>query len=250
VIACDAVTVPVVTGSPDLAIVDKIIAIVVAYLDTNGDGDGSRGGATAGAGHGTPDMASHGGQATPGHSADGHSDAATAGWGTATARSQPLSPGAWQALRYAIARLAVDLVSGPDRLASILRRGLLDAPYTSKSAILDIGYSQTIPGHIRRAVKLRARGTCEWPRCARPAVYCDVHHLRHQANDGETFIRNCVLLCQYHHDICIHRKGWRLVLHPDATTTAYGPHGQVIHSHGPPPAGPLGAESRGTGPPR
>jgi hypothetical protein len=43
-----------------------------------------------------------------------------------------------------------------------------------------------------------------------------------------------VLLCQYHHDVCIHRRGWRLVLHPDATTTAYGPDGQVIHSHGPP----------------
>jgi len=43
-----------------------------------------------------------------------------------------------------------------------------------------------------------------------------------------------VLLCQFHHDICIHRRGWRLVLHPDGTTTAYGPDGQVLHSHSPP----------------
>jgi hypothetical protein len=28
--------------------------------------------------------------------------------------------------------------------------------------------------------------------------------------------------------------GWRLVLHPDGTTTAYGPDGQVLHSHSPP----------------
>jgi hypothetical protein len=27
---------------------------------------------------------------------------------------------------------------------------------------------------------------------------------------------------------------WRLVLHPDGTTTAYGPDGQVLHSHSPP----------------
>ena len=33
---------------------------------------------------------------------------------------------------------------------------------------------------------------------------------------------------------CIHRRGWRLVLHPDGTTTAYGPDGQVLHSHSPP----------------
>ena len=31
-----------------------------------------------------------------------------------------------------------------------------------------------------------------------------------------------------------HRRGWRLVLHPDGTTTAYGPDGQVLHSHSPP----------------
>ena len=35
-------------------------------------------------------------------------------------------------------------------------------------------------------------------------------------------------------ETCIHRRGWRLVLHPDGTTTAYGPDGQVLHSHSPP----------------
>ena len=122
----------------------------------------------------------------------------------------------------------------------MLRRGLLDAPYTSKSIVLDVGVSAGIPGHIRRAVQLRARGCCEWPGCEKKAVYCDVHHLRHQADGGTTSVTNCVLLCQYHHDVCIHRKGWRLVLHPDATTTAHGPNGQVLHSHGPPGQGPSG----------
>jgi hypothetical protein len=146
---------------------------------------------------------------------------------------EALSPQARQALRYAIARLAVDLVAGPDRLAAILRRGLLDAPYNSKSVILDVGVSASVPGYLRRAVQLRARH-CEWPGCRKPPAYCDVHHLRHQADSGETSISNCALLCQFHHDTCIHRWGWRLVLHPDGTTTAYGPRGQVLHSHGPP----------------
>ncbi len=85
-----------------------------------------------------------------------------------------------------------------------MRRGLLDAPYNSKSVVLDIGCSASIPGHIRRAVSLRARGTCEWPRCARKAVHCDIHHLRHQADGGETSLANCVLLCQ----LCRRRHNW------------------------------------------
>jgi hypothetical protein len=159
VAACDAVITPVVTGSPDITVVDTMIGIVLAYLDEAG-----------------------------------HDDTVPAAESPSSARSQALSPEAWQALRYAIARLAIDLVAGPDRLASVLRRGLLDAPYTSKSVVLDIGYSASVPGHIRRAVLLRARGCCEWPGCSKRAAYCDLHHLRHQADGGETSVGNCVLL--------------------------------------------------------
>jgi hypothetical protein len=68
--------------------------------------------------------------------------AAEAGAGDASAanaRSRALSPEAWRALRYAMARLAVDLVSGPPGVAAILRRGLLDKPYNTPSLPLDIG---------------------------------------------------------------------------------------------------------------
>ena len=138
-----------------------------------------------------------------------------------------------QALRYAIARLAIDFVSGPAGIAAWLRTTLLAPPYTTPSLPLDIGYSDSIPASIRRAVQLRDRG-CAWPRCGRPAAWCDVHHLQHKADGGKTSVSDCVLLCQFHHDVCIHRRGWRLVLHPDGTTTAYGPDGQVLHSHSPP----------------
>ncbi len=144
------------------------------------------------------------------------------------------SPGAQQALRHAIARLAVDLVSGPSGIAAALRQGLLTPPYNTPSLPLDIGYSRSIPGHIRRAVQLRDKH-CAWPKCQRPAVYCDVHHLRHQADGGETSVANCVLVCQFHHDICIHRRGWQLSLHPDGTTEARSPDGRrILRSHAPP----------------
>jgi HNH endonuclease len=144
------------------------------------------------------------------------------------APSQGLSPEAWRA-----ARLAIDLVSGPSGVAAVLRRGLLDKPYNTPSLPLDIGHSHTIPGHIRRAVLLRDR-TCAWPRCDRPAAHCDVHHLRHKEDGGETSIENCVLACQFHHDVCIHRRGWQFILHPDGTE-ARSPDGrQVLYSHAPP----------------
>jgi hypothetical protein len=72
-----------------------------------------------------------------------------------------------------MARLAIDLVSGPAGIAAVLRQGLLDQPYNTPSLPLDIGYSDSIPAHIRRAVLLRDK-RCAWPRCGRPAVYCDV----------------------------------------------------------------------------
>ena len=122
---------------------------------------------------------------------------------------------------------------GPAGLAGWLRTTLLAPPYNTPSLPLDIGYSDSIPASIRRAVLLRDRG-CAWPRCGRPAAWCDVHHLQHKKDGGKTAVTDCVLLCQFHHDICIHRRGWRLILHPDGTTTAYGPEGQVLHSHSPP----------------
>ena len=98
---------------------------------------------------------------------------------------------------------------------------------------MDIGYSDSVPAHIRRAVALRDQG-CAWPRCRLPASVCDVHHLVHKKDGGKTAVSSCVLLCQFHHDVCIHRWGWQLILHPDGTTEARGPHGQILRSHAPP----------------
>jgi len=230
---CDALIAPVVTGHADLAVVDHMIDIILAFLDEAGDeqaGGVGDPGATVGETQGTT------GSAATGSAATGSAATGSAATGSAADRAKGLSPQAWQAVRYAIARLAVDLVSGPDRLASILRRGLLDAPYGGKSVILDVGYSATVPGAIRRAVQLRARH-CEWPGCRKPLAWCDIHHLRHKSDGGPTSVTDCVALCQFHHDTCIHRWDWRLVLHPDGTTTAYGPRGHVksgcLHVPGP-----------------
>jgi hypothetical protein len=76
--ACDALTVPVVTGHADMTVIGKITGLARDTLDP-----------------------------------------------------AALSLAAWRAHRYAIARLAVDFVSGPGGLASALRTGLLGPPYRS-----------------------------------------------------------------------------------------------------------------------
>ena len=71
--------------------------------------------------------------------------------------------------------------------------------------------------------------------CNQPASACEVHHTKHKANGGKTSVKDCVLLCPFHHQVVIHRWGWTLVLNPDGTTRAWNKDKtKVLHSHGPP----------------
>ena len=159
--ACDAVAEPVVTGHADMRVVDKIIGLALAAAGLTLDGADPDSG-TAGDGDDDDDAG------PDGASGDGHRSWGIAGGGpraASRARSrarQRFTPDAMQALRYAIARLAIDFVSGPAGIAGWLRTTLLAPPYNTPSLPLDIGYSDSIPASIRRAVQLRDRG-CAWP---------------------------------------------------------------------------------------
>jgi hypothetical protein len=207
-IACDAAMAPVVTGDVDPAVLEDLVRLCTEL--------GKLRHADAG-----PDAA-----------AGGDTDAAAGG--------EPGAPGpstglAREALERAIIGAAVDLLSGPGGLASFLRRRQLGARLGGPSLPLDIGVSETVPAGIRHAVMLRDRH-CQWAgRCDQPAAACEVHHTRHKANGGKTSVKDCVLLCWFHHQVAIHRWGWTLVLNPDGTTTAWNKDKtKVLHSHGPP----------------
>ena len=195
-IACDAAMTPIVTGDVNPAALEDLVQLCTEL-----------------------------------HRRRRHADDADAGTGEPGRDTGP----AWEALEQAIIGKAVELVSGPGGLASFLRRRQLGARLGGPSLPLDIGYSETIPAGIRNAVILRDRH-CQWAgRCDQPAAACQVHHVKHKANGGPTSVKDCVLLCFFHHQVVIHRWGWTLVLNPDGTTTAWNKdRTKVLHSHSPP----------------
>jgi hypothetical protein len=132
---------------------------------------------------------------------------------------------------------AVSLLSGPGRLASILRTGNLTGAAASISLPLDLGTStETIPPHLRRAVILRDRH-CAAPGCFQPPSGCHVHHTRPRSKGGRTRLIDLILLCPFHHLIVVHEWDWTITLNPDGTTTMRSPDGsRIYHSHSPPTA--------------
>ncbi|MBJ7607973.1 MAG: DUF222 domain-containing protein [Candidatus Dormibacteraeota bacterium] len=68
--------------------------------------------------------------------------------------------------------------------------------------------TRTISPALRRALIVRDRG-CRFPGCDRPPSWTDAHHLVHWADEGDTEIKNLVLLCRPHHRF-VHEEGWTL----------------------------------------
>ncbi len=60
-----------------------------------------------------------------------------------------------------------------------------------------------------------------------------MHHIVYRSRGGKTRLKGLILLRSFHHQVCIHRLGWTLILHPDGTTEARSPDGQILR-RGPP----------------
>jgi hypothetical protein len=242
-VVCDASITPVVTGDVNPGVLDDLVRLC---LQLAGHGPHCDPPAADSADPASPDAASPdparnpgpGGQ--PGQTGDPAGPAGPAGHvvshpGDAPAGLAQLTGISREAIQKAIIGKAADLLSGPGGLASFLRTRQLGARLAGPSLPLDIGYSATIPSGIRNAVILRDK-KCRWPGgCNQPAAACEVHHVKHKTHGGPTSLKECLLLCSFHHQVVIHRWGWTLVLNPDGTTTAWNPdRTKVLHSHGPP----------------
>jgi hypothetical protein len=94
------------------------------------------------------------------------------------------------------------------------------------SVPLELGRTHRVaPPHLRRAVELRDR-TCVFAGCEAPAWWCDVHHVLHWADDGETSLRNSALLCERHHTKVHH--GFRIERDTGGRWHTYRPDGTEI----------------------
>ncbi|SFU07769.1 HNH endonuclease [Geodermatophilus amargosae] len=93
-------------------------------------------------------------------------------------------------------------------------------------APLDLGREQRLAGrHLRRAAELRDGG-CVFTGCAAPTHWCDVHHLVHWIDGGETSLENSALLCERHHTKVHH--GFRVERQPDGRWRTWRPDGSEI----------------------
>jgi Domain of unknown function (DUF222) len=204
---CDASIVPVVTGHIDPEVLDRLAGALL------------RGEAPGQPGSTRPAAAAR--------------DAVTAG-----KREQAQAHRRARAARSArqmVVKAAADLLSGPGGLASYLRTRLAPDIVASVSLPLDVGAAtETIPVHLRRAVRVRDRH-CRWPGCYQPPAGCQPHHIIPRAMGGPTCLTNLLLLCSFHHLVAVHRWGWKIVLQPDGSVTVTSPDGyRSYHSHSPP----------------
>ncbi|MGY2129523.1 DUF222 domain-containing protein [Blastococcus sp. SYSU DS0617] len=91
---------------------------------------------------------------------------------------------------------------------------------------LDLGRNTRLfPPHLRRAVEVRDRH-CVFAGCDAPSYWCDVHHLVHWIDDGDTDLDNSALLCERHHTKVHH--GFRVERQPDGRWQTWRPDGTEI----------------------
>ena len=94
------------------------------------------------------------------------------------------------------------------------------------SVPLDTGRThRVVPPHLRRAVELRDQA-CVFAGCEAPAWWCEVHHLLHWSDGGETEPDNLALACERHHGRIHH--GFSIVRDPDGRWHTYRPDGTEI----------------------
>jgi len=75
---------------------------------------------------------------------------------------------------------------------------------------LDVGRTKRLFTFRQREALAIRDGGCRMPGCDRPPSWSEAHHIKFWARDnGETNIRDGILLCKHHHLLC-HNAGWEI----------------------------------------
>lgn len=67
------------------------------------------------------------------------------------------------------------------------------------SEILDVGRKTRVWSPAQRRAIIARDRHCVEPGCDRPPDWCDIHHIEHWADGGETTVDKGELRCRYHH---------------------------------------------------
>lgn len=87
----------------------------------------------------------------------------------------------------------------------------------SRSEPLDVGRKIRLVDKGLRAAVIERDRHCTFDGCSRPPPMCEVHHVKHWADGGETSLLNSALLCATHHRI-VHRDRLTAVVSPSGVT--------------------------------
>ena len=104
------------------------------------------------------------------------------------------------------------------RLACDAEASLAWSCRVSRGCSISVAAPAVVSPALRKAVMLRDR-TARAGDCRVPAKWCDVHHIVHWLDGGETKEENLILLCRRHH-VDHHEGGWRMSREPDGTVTS------------------------------
>ncbi len=70
---------------------------------------------------------------------------------------------------------------------------------------------------MRKLMNLRDK-TCTAVGCTVPASFCDAHHIEEWSIGGRTSLKECKLLCWWHHQRAHHPR-WIIHHHPNGKTS-------------------------------
>ncbi len=96
--------------------------------------------------------------------------------------------------------------------------GILPTVMGGKSEILDAGREQRlVKGPMRKLMNVRDK-TCTTIGCTVPAAFCEAHHPTPWSKGGRTSLKECKLLCPFHHHRA-HHPDWLTRHHANGKTS-------------------------------
>jgi hypothetical protein len=95
-----------------------------------------------------------------------------------------------------------------DRL--VCDTGFVPIVLGSNGAPLDLGREVRLFTNKQRRAIASLQGGCAVAGCGSPPSFCEVHHIDHWSEGGETNVEDGVLLCRFHH-MHLHNQGHRII---------------------------------------